>query len=444
MNRFTKAITQSGLALALMGTALLTACSSGGNGDCQAQLDNQEYQSVVDNADCPDYMRASAYLGLAGFNFATFFANMDSQDYRTALNIPADVADWASWEGKTHYESALQLTGIGAGDAYEGLTRPNEVTEVHFFGLVGKSLAETAINFDTDADGVMSQAEINAFTKVNDPTAGDFGQNSIIGSSYLQFVSGGTTYLFDLANGFCELDATSAGEWTGTGTDLTTTCGVGVLAALAAGGECNLVVQIDDVQKMFTEVIPTSSNVTTFTEGFISNADLMSVDIGELVPASDGTSTFDTAKDSFTALLDNGGTCTSTTIDEVGQLMTLIGSAQATSLADYSAINLLPLADLQGSSDTTVTAPPTSVGGNSINCNNLNARLLFLHPDGLYYPYFDPCNGVAGCGQRSLSNIYTTFQSLTNIQLDGQGNPKPTVAGDGLVSFQELLCMTGG
>ena len=412
--------------LALVG--MLQGCASGETDtSCVQRLDEKNFASVSEDTSCANYERASAYLGRAGFLFANFLKDGASDNFRTALGIDSTVTTWSTWEGKTYYENALQLSGSESGDEYEGLTRSSAEIEIHYFTSLANILAETYISLDSDGNGAVSDAETASFTNIRSTSDASYGKNDITATNKLQVVYNGTPYLVDTSTGLCDTDSTYAG--TGTPSSSLLTC-FGATATVS--GTCSIIGQVSDVQNMFSTEISSSNNVLSITESFVAAINRLDVDLAALKLPAD--SDLRKALDDFTTSLDNGGTCTNDTTTEVNQLLNLISVSASAAQTSYETKNLVAKDVLVSSSDNAVD-PPTSFssGGFTFSCTgDVNVRLIFqTSTSGTYVPYYD---GAA-------SGIKTTFASLANIQKDSTGATKASTKGDNLVSFSELLCM---
>lgn len=425
----------------LFASLAFSSCATDSTSDCLTSLDKREFTSVSEDTSCSDYFRASAYLGRAGFLFENFLASGASNNFRHALGIADSVESYSDWDGKTYYESAFTLSGNASGDNYEGLDRTNDLIEIHYFTSLAALMAETYIELDQDANGTISEAEKNAYSKVNASTASDYGSNDITTTDYLQIIySDGTVALLDIANSKCYEDTDAEGVYfLNGGAGVAYSSGSCPLATSGYSGSCAVIAQVDDIQKMFTETIsPGSGNVVGLTEAFVSGLSNIDSDLEELGVPSD--SDLRQALEDFKSSLDNGGSCTSDTMTEVQQLLDLIDASQETAITSgtsplYEDVNTLAVSDLSGASDGTVAAVDT---GSVFTCTNtMDARLVFLHPDGDYYPYYKPSSTT----DQADSGAYISFSSLVNIQLDSDLVQKANTAGDDIISFQELLCM---
>ena len=428
-------------AIAAIGIAL-SGCAKNETADCETSLDNREFTSVSENVGCSDYQRASAYLGRAGFLFENFLADGASNNYRHALGIPDSATSYDTWDGKSYYDNALQLSGDATGDEYEGEERTSDLVEIHYFGSLAALMAQTYVELDGDADGTVSEEEKNDFSKINPSDADDYGTNDISASTYLQMtLTTGEVVLLDTSsttnNCIVETDSSGTGFLNGTPGVTIGTAPCDIITATASG-TCAIVSKVDSVAKMFTESIIAGEGITDLTTGFVGGIANMDRDLTSLNMPAD--SDLRKSLNDFKTKMDNGGSCESETITSVNKLLSLVAVSQPTEITSggYGNTNLISLTALASSSDGDTTAPATG----DLTCTNaldLQAKLVFKHPDGKYYPYYkttattDPSDVGTG--------VDTTFTSLTNIQLDKDGNQLENTEGDEKVSFKELLCM---
>ena len=423
----------------LVGLSSLAGCASADKDtSCTQRLDEKSFVSVSEDTSCSDYQRASAYLGRAGFLFENFLKSDAADNYRSTLGVASSVTSWDTWEGKTYYQNAMQLSGDETGDQYEGVSRANDLIEIHLFSSLGAMLAELYIGIDTDADGTFAQTEINTLTNIRSSSDSAYGKNDISTTNWLQIVNSGTVYLVNTSTGACYTDSTYAGISGVNGASGSTTVGAGDCAALTGtvSGSCAIVATVTDVQNMFLTTVSASSNsVLTLTESIVAFNSRLNADMAALGLGSDSSLTSDSTGQIDS--IDNGGTCSNSTTTEVNQLLTLVNSSSSTSKTSYSSYNKVKASSLSSSSDNSLTIPSSfSYGAVTFSCTNssdMDARLVFqTSTSGTYAAYY-------GTASDSIKN---TFTSLANYQLDASGTTKASVKGDGIISFSELLCAT--
>ncbi len=440
---------KSVLGAMLIPVLLLSACGKSDQIDCQVQLDKKSFKEVSESGSCSDYERASAYLARAGFLFENFLAADASKNFRHALGIPDSATDYSTWEGKTFYETAAQLSGDATGDKYEGKTRSTELIEIHYFNSLAQLMAPVYIALDSDANGTISDSEKNSFSKLN--SGSNLGINDIAVTDYLMFGN----YLLDLKKGTCYADSKKEGIYFsngGSGSDLAT-CGFLTSTELATAnaggtvtksGTCAVVAEVKSLQNMFSEVIPAGSgNVAGLISGIVNSTSAIDRDLAALNLPSD-SDLRQSLKD-FNTQMDNGGSCSgNTSVTEIDQILTLAAISQSTVLTDYSNVNQLRLSSLKTASDNAAPAPGTSIvvgtGKIVISCDNssdLDVRLIFSQPpNNSFFAYYKP----DATADQNNSGIYTTFTSLNNIRRDADKKLVPDTANDQKVSFKELLC----
>jgi len=459
-----------GMLLALVALIALNGCKSADEvTNCVYYLNQKDFQRVADDESCSTYERASAELGLAGFLFANFLSSDATDNFRSALGIPSSAQYWNTWDGKTHYSNARRLSGDSTGDTYHGQSRLNEDIEIHYFATLGGLLAQTYIELDKDANGDISEAEIQAFTAIRPSTDASYGENQIVTADWMQFVkdkgqSGEKVYLLNLkaASNGC-LPKTSLPKFDGiwgsaTGYDISdvTNCGLiqtptnaELLAWAAAGegrisitGECTLVTKIEQIQNLFLSSSSSSEamSVTELSESYVGYINSIGSDLEDLGIPED--SDLRKSLREFSAKLDNGGSCSNTTLAEVNQIFDIIAVAVREATSDYRETNIMDINSITSASDTKVEVPTSFVTNTEIsnipiritfscsNASNLSARLIYKSNSG-YVAYY----------QGASSAIANTFDSLKNLNFDAQGIQKADRAGDEVISFKELLCM---
>ncbi|MFH2132934.1 MAG: hypothetical protein ABIK68_21325 [bacterium] len=453
------------LGLVFLFFLLISGCKSvDEDTDCIYYLNQKEYSRVASNTSCSTYERASAELGLAGFLFSNFLASGASDNYRRALGIEASATSWNTWAGKTHYENAIKLSGDSTGDTYEGRTRPKEDVEIHYFATLGALLALTYIELDDNANGTISEAEIQSFTNIRPSTDASYGKNEIAMADWMQFITDKDTasekvYLLNLGTEKCIPKSAVPiydGLWTGTSYDITDSTNCGLIATpsgttiaawVAAGsgsldvtGECTPVVKIEQLQNLFLSSSGGSGlSVLDLTEYFVSYVNKISRDMVELGIAAD--SDLRKGLTDFSANIDNGATCTNTTVTEVDQLFSILNVAAKDATTDYKNTNTLPFSSVSSASDTAIALSnfssvvtfggvPVTITFTCSNASNLSARLIYKS-SATYVPYYSGADTA----------INSTFSTLKSLNTDASGDVKPNTAGDQIVSFKELLCM---
>ncbi|MBT3226379.1 MAG: hypothetical protein HN580_22875 [Deltaproteobacteria bacterium] len=425
--------------------------------DCVYYLNQKDYSRVAADTSCSTYERASAEVGLAGFQFSSFLDGDASENFRQALGISSSVTAWTTWAGKTHYENAMKLSGDSTGDTYEGQTRLKEDVEIHYFSTLGAIMALTYIEMDANSDGDVSETEIQSFTGIRASNDASYGTNKIQSAEWFEFVTdkgSGSEKVFVLntTTGKCALKTTPKydGLWPATSYDLTDTANCGVvdsttLAAWAVagegtiGGQCAAIMKIEELQNLFLPSSGGSLSVLDLTQYFVTYVSSIDHDMVDLGIPED--SDLRKGLSEFSANIDNGATCSNDTLTEVDQIFSILEVAAVNSATDYENINVLPFSTISSASDTAVAltdfATVIETGGNPVTvtftCNNsanMSARMIFKQA-ATYIPYYSGAD----------ANINDTFSSLNVLNSDAAGSVKPTSAGDKIVSFKELLCM---
>ncbi len=439
------------LGLVFLLTLLFYGCKSvDEETDCVYHLNQKDYNTVASDSSCSTYERASAELGLTGFLFSNFLVGDAADNFRQALRIPNSASSWTAWAGRTHYENAMQLSGNSTGDSYDGLTRPQKDAEIHYFATIGALLSMTYIELDANADGDVSETEIQTFTNIRESTDAAYGKNDIAPAEWFEFDTGADVYLLNLTSGECIQQGVPKydGIWDGgttfaacgivTGPDLTGWEGAG---EGTVSGECAVVVKVNEIQNLFLSAPGSSMSVADLTQNFVTyvnsiDNDLVALGIEEDSDLRKGLS-------DFTANIDNGGTCENDTLTEVDQIFSILDVAAKDPAADYENVNLLSYGSVSAASDVTVSLPdfsivlpspglvPITVTFSCNNASSLDARLIYSDGGGGYVPNYAAADAA----------IYATFSNLKDLNTDVSSNPKPNVAGDEIISFKELLCM---
>jgi len=434
--------------------------------DCTYYLNQKNYDKVATDTSCTTYERASAYMGMAGFQFSNFLAGDASRNFRGALGVPASVTSWSSWVGKTYYENAMKLTGDSTGDTYEGQTRSMDNVEIHYFASLAALTALTYIEMDANSDGQVSESEIQGFTSIKSSSDSSFGRNEIAAAEWIEFITdkgpgSDKVYLLNLSAGTC-IRQTAApyydGLWDGGSYPAIKDAGCGVIptptaaqiaqwaaagqGSLSITGYCSAVVKIEALQNMFGSSSSGSMSVVDLTENFVSYINKIDRDMVQL--GIDTDSDLRKQLTDFSKNIDNGGACSNNTLTEVNQVFSILNVAAQNAASDYQNTNTLLFSTISSASDTTValssfstvveiTLPPVVPVTISFSCTNADsmaARLIYKS-GASYVPYYSGAD----------ASIKDTFTALKNLNTDASGNVKPTAAGDGIIAIKELVCM---
>ena len=433
--------------------------------DCVNELNQKNYSKVASDTSCTTYERASAYMGLAGFQFSNFLAADASDNFRQALGVSSSVTAWETWSGKTYYENAMALTGDSTGDTYEGQTREKEDVEIHYFATLGALMALTYIELDADSDGEVEEDEIQSFTGIREENDANYGQNEIAAADWIEFVTDKGTgsekvYLLNMTDGTCTPQTAAPkydGLWDGTSYGISTAnCGIiptpsaatilqwqtDGAGSISISGECAAVVKIEELQNLFESSSGGSVSVLDLTEYFVTYVNAIESDLVELGIEED--SDLRKGLSEFSENIDNGATCSNDTLTEIDQVFNILDVASENAASDYENVNLLAFSEISTASDTTVALTdfstvveyatpaliPITITFSCDNADNLDARLVYKSGAN-YVPYYSGAD----------ANINDTFTTLNDLNTDTDGNVKPDTANDEIISFRELICM---
>ncbi|MDH5561305.1 MAG: hypothetical protein OEY59_10690 [Deltaproteobacteria bacterium] len=440
---------------------LLASCSEDSvTGNCVDDLDNRRYDLVTSNPNCSTYQKASAHLGLAGFSFTNFLSPDALNNPRVAVGISESSTQWAGSVEETNYTEALRLTGDGSGDVYQDQTRDTKNIEIHFFANVGAIISQAYIEIDTLPDGQLAPEETQAFSKIRSSTDPYYGLNDIQVAPWFQFTHiDGTVYLLDFANTDkeCYVDTakTYDGVWNNTAAQPILNCGILTQSDLTTAitdnpsaptvninGSCDIVAQVNDIQNLFTDTITPSNSVLAFADNYLLRIADLEADLVSLGQADNEE--FTNGINDFKTKIDNGATCNNPVLSEINQIVTMIeASSEIASTDGYQTKNLLSFDQVSSAADTAIIQPSFSqtlvdpntsqtvtVNFSCTNAATLGARLIFQKDDSSYIPYYSDAKPAIG----------NTFNGLKYLSNDSNGQPKPDVIGDSIVSLKELIC----
>lgn len=431
------------IGLSFISGLLLTSC--GGEeeeGGCNNRLNQREYTSVAEDLTCNNYYRASAYLGLAGFTFASFMTSDAAENFSAAMGVGAGD-DW-----KTtiipNYEKAQCLVGsdkivnsstcedfeVGVSKRDVEVERLNIETEISLFALLGELIVQMYGSIDADRQGGISDEEIENFTGFSESNDGSFEQQ------LFQFIiSSNNVWLANVSGG--SLDAceqtVGSGNYTAvhTGTTGNTNCS-NLLSGLTGSTKVYPIIKVASMPQYFPDGFDVTAPLTLISL-ITEKAGEMDSDLESL-----GFNEDSVVRSNISATIgkiDNGG-CSDTTVTSMKTIGGIVATAAKTSADNTASSNLIGLdtiSSLDSSFDSSSLSSIT-VGTTTITVDN--ARFVYQKDDGSY---------TDGYSEAS-SGVSTSFTQLATLLLvdDGSGGKKvaESTKGDNEVTFEELMCYT--
>jgi len=410
--------------------------------DCQKQLDNRSFQVVADNANCGDYERGSAELGLAGFLFENFMTDEANSNFPSALNLSAAGCATTGTDALVgSYSSTYQQKYLRAQywsrtkPLAESTTRSNALIGVSYFATLGEIITETYCQIDGNLDGSVSDAENNSFTKINIGSSAVGSSNLNSATGYYQIVNSGVPWLCDstdTTSTACRQDLAYEGVWDELGTAATDSyanvSGTGSITAVS------VIVKVESLQQLFDPTATTAdiNNPYAFLSMYSNRAALLLADLTSL-GVSESDDIYENVRESV-GQLDNGGTCTNSSAQVLDLMTTIVqNAAPQTSTAtlpstNYQSYNLLNTSEISQidttESSLTCTICPAGV--------TMKARLIYKK--GATY---------TGLYKTADTAIENTLSNLATLSLDSSNTLIPIVAGDEKITLKELLCLDG-
>ncbi|MBF0238994.1 MAG: hypothetical protein HQM12_14930 [SAR324 cluster bacterium] len=430
-------------------TFLLGSCSEDADKNCQNLLDEQRYSEVANASACDNYERASAYLGLAGFGFASFLTEDATDNLSKTLGLDqytekkGNLEEWKDNDKGVlqYYEKALCLVGpdsfvqvlIDDGKCESGNrniteNRARRELEISFFGILGELIVRMYGELDIDRDGTISEDELNQFSGVDSSVTVSNSEASSLtpdNDIFQMVMKNGTVYLMDNNNGKCLF---MNKNFTGVvPSNFNTTASVFSCPITTASDISRLVplIKVDSLTNIFSSGVDFTVPLT-FLNVYVQRAVALDEDLSDIGFAED--SEFRKAMNESVEKLDNGGTCDNTASRIFGLIESIARNA-ATSSTNLSQKNLLSISEIR-KLNSTVTIPSVNCGKFIPGCKAqvTDGRLIYKKSSGVYTDYY-------------LESDQATIESAlsTVLELTTESN---VTSGTREITFQELLCLS--
>ena len=394
---------------------------------CSIQLDEQKYSTVAENENCPNYERASAYLGQAGMSFANFLKTGATDNLTKTLGISKLSSPTDYTTGNRGYVTkALCLVGSNTfvtSSRCNGSsrTRSTDEVEISMFANIGDMIYLSYGVLDNDSNGDITSTEISAFTDTSGVSSSGGGTSLSLYSRY-EVVAGSTSYISNSDMSKC---VTYTDNYT---------------VDPSSGSNCVAKALADGVSITELRPILKFDNMTDITGGGLlsSRLDMVS-ELTSISTALDGdftslgissTNSLRTSLSAGLSKLDNGATtkdntiCIAATSFDILYLLVKIPADNNTSSTDLKSKNLISLTDLTSSVDSSMI-PPVTVNGLTMT----DARLI--------YATDSPATTYTDSYEKAESSLYTAMNNIKSI-----GAESASVKGDGIVTFRELICIS--
>ena len=393
---------------------------------CSIQLDEQKYSTVAENENCPNYERASAYLGQAGMSLANFLKTGATDNLTKTLGISklSSPTDYKTGN-RGFVTEALCL--IGPNTIVESIrcrgssrSRSTDEVEISMFANIGDMIYLSYGVLDNDSNGDITSTEISAFTDTSGVSSSGGGTSLSLYSRY-EVVAGSTSYISNSDMSKC---VTYTDNYT---------------VDPSSGSNCVAKALADGVSITELRPILKFDNMTDITGGGLlsSRLDMVS-ELTSISTALDGdftslgissTNSLRTSLSAGLSKLDNGATtkdntiCIAATSFDILYLLVKIPADNNTSSTDLKSKNLISLTDLTSSVDSSMI-PPVTVNGLTMT----DVRLI--------YATDSPATTYTDSYEKAESSLYTAMNNIKSI-----GAESASVKGDGIVTFRELICI---
>ncbi|MGK5090592.1 hypothetical protein WDW89_01100 [Deltaproteobacteria bacterium TL4] len=414
-------------------------------------------------------------------------------EYALCLVGPADLVTTLTAEVKCNDSGRRPVPTDPDGAMYE---RPRRDMEISFFAMLGELIVRTFGEIDKDRDGEITEQEQNSFTGLRQ-TVGEKSASDIdVSDKYFQIINNkGNVYFARKINTLITPTATfidtnndgigdklsysyavvtespfdglkclkmvknSKPDYTGVippsfDTDKGKFDDIIDLDQDGEGG-CPQVQTITDIipiirMNKVTNIFEDNADITKPTD-FISmyaqRATLLTdeLEVDETDPTDDGLgfksdSQFTKAVKESVDKMDNGGDCTTPAITMMDLITKIVSTAAISSNDDLATHNKLDLVDVSGLDPKAGTVsskcpfPAKDPNGNPYQCNITvsTSRYIFLKSSGGYTDNLT----------EATTDVAASLKNLANLQLDASGKPLVVKAGDRVIAFKELACLS--
>jgi len=412
----------------------LAACSDDKTAEnsCKTQLDNSEFQAIIDNEGCSNYERASAYLGRAGFSFANFMKDGASNNFSTTLGIDSNWNDNTTGV-QNDYTNAICL--VGSDNFVNSNCKNNEVKrdttvarkgedlEISFFGLMGDLILKTYGNLDTDHDGTISSSEQNAFTGVKNSDS-NAGASMGIQQGVFQLIdnTSDASYFYDGTSCYNAIGHT--GVFDNSSALSAPTCA----SILGASTELYPIIQINAITPIFdSSVVTKSYKPTTFLTDYSARAKALNEDL-EKLGLKEGSELRKNLKESVDKM-DNGASCKNVRAFDLVKTIAVV-AADNTTASVLKVKNLLKLDEL-GKVDPTIDSALKALVS-PVSSLSIKLGRLVYKKGAAYTDDYDQAD----------TDLETALTQIRGLSLYDNGTIKETSANDGIIDFRELICLS--
>lgn len=415
-------------------TLLLSACGESQDtaDSCGVDLDASRFSAVANNSSCSNYERASAYLGLAGVSVSEFTKDGAADNLSKTLNIQTlNRADNYTSGNRQYITNALCLVGsdnltASARCQNNAVKRSGSRScsagdcEISMFANIADLMYVAFGVLDTSGNGELEDTEINQNANANLDNTGA-GTDIISNTGLFEIIATNGSYIYDSDNNTCEQVVDNFSF-------VPSTLSPGCTTALSTSPTARSILKLDNM----TDFLAGSDVTLGVVSATTAAASQLLDDFDDLGIASDSEFRKDMT-DSINKL-DNGGKAANNancsnldTFNVVGLLAkNAADNATVASTADFvnsTTANLVSASELLSQIDSSISLPTSlSASGQTLSIDT-KVRLIYKSGSGYTDSYESADSYLSG--------------AIANLKQAANDN---VTAGDGVISFQELIC----
>ena len=398
---------------------------------CSIQLDEQKYSTVAENENCPNYERASAYLGQAGMSFANFLKTGATDNLTKTLGISklSSPTDYTTGN-RGFVTKALCLVGANTfvtSSRCNGSsrTRSTDELEISMFANIADFIYLNYGVLDNDSNGTLSDTEVEGFTKLQ--TGGisvDGLGTGLTAYNRFEVVAGSSTYI-------AKSDLTKCVSYNGDYT-VDPSTGDGTCAALQLAGS---VTELRPIFKLDNMTDITAGGTLNTLVSMVSELSMISTALSSDFD-SVGISSENSVRKQLTlglSKLDNGAkdnnptanvACIAVTLFDVMFLLVKNAADNSTTSSELKSGNLINTADLINAVDSSLSLLPVGASDAMQELPMKSARIVYASSSGYTDSY-----------EKAESSLYQAMKNTRSLGTDD------SIKGDGKVTFRELICV---
>ena len=426
------------LALILM---ILKGCSDKkeSSKSCTPQLNEEKYQTVVENTDCSEYEWASGYMGMAGLSFSNFLQTGASDNITKTLGITSNLTIASDYTSGNRGYITKAICLVGSNDLVSSSRcnsetkrtvtdkkREQGVKELSMFALVGDLLYLNYGVLDTDLNGDISSTETNNFSDLQTTGVSSSGDGTTIttDSNTWEFITSTSRYIYSNDVSYCKAFSSN---FTIIPTSSNTDDVVSCAANLSSVTELRPIFKLDNMTDItggenLTPKTTMVDELSTVSSALDSELELLGMSDNHSLRKSltNGLLKIDNGgKDK------NGSTCTNAAAFDIFYLLVKDAADNSTksTASNLHDNNTIKLTDLTSSVDSSVSVTaPSAVSSATMTY----ARLIYA-------------SNTAGTShtdsyESAHTDLYTAIKNVRSMGTETSSQ------GDGKVIFRELIC----